>query len=62
MLSLGLSSAVFGIDAYLVKVEVDISRGLRIFSTVGLPDAAVKESKDRGNWGRILTFDNLILR
>ena len=37
-----------GIDAYLVEVEVDVTaRGLPFFSTVGLPDAAVKESKDR---------------
>ncbi len=48
MLSKILSSAVIGIDAYIVEVEVDItSRGLPHFSTVGLPDAAVKESKDR---------------
>jgi magnesium chelatase family protein len=42
-----LSSAVFGIDAYTVEVEVDISTGLPAFSTVGLPEGAVKESKDR---------------
>ncbi|HLA50449.1 MAG TPA: YifB family Mg chelatase-like AAA ATPase, partial [Thermodesulfovibrionia bacterium] len=37
-----------GIDAHVVEVEVDItSRGLPHFSTVGLPDTAVKESKDR---------------
>jgi len=42
-----LSSAVFGIDAYTVEVEVDIATGLPAFSTVGLPDGAVKESKDR---------------
>ncbi len=48
MLSKVLSSAVLGIDAYPVEVEVDItSRGLPFFSTVGLPDAAVKESKER---------------
>jgi len=47
MLSIGLSSAVLGIDAYIVKVEVDISPGLPSFSTVGLPDTAIRESKDR---------------
>ncbi len=47
MLSLVKSSAVLGIDAYIVDVEVDLAGGLPLFSTVGLPDAAVKESKDR---------------
>ena len=42
-----LSSAVLGIDAYLVEVEVDISQGLPAFTTVGLPEASVKESKER---------------
>jgi len=42
-----LSSAVIGIDAYLVEVEVDISPGLPTFTTVGLPEASVKESKER---------------
>jgi magnesium chelatase family protein len=48
MLSKVLSASVVGIDAHTVEVEVDItSRGLPHFSMVGLPDAAVKESKDR---------------
>ncbi len=47
MLSRVLSSAVLGVDAYTVEVEVDIMRGLPSFATVGLPEAAVKESKDR---------------
>jgi magnesium chelatase family protein len=47
MLARVLSSAVMGIDAYIVKVEIDISDGLPFFSTVGLPDNAVRESKDR---------------
>ncbi len=48
MLSKVASAAVLGIDAYAVEVEVDVaSRGLPFFSTVGLPDAAVKESKER---------------
>lgn len=42
-----LSSAVIGIDAYLVEVEVDIASGLPTFTTVGLPETAVKESKER---------------
>ena len=41
------SSAISGIDAYVVQVEVDIARGLPAFSTVGLPEGAVRESKDR---------------
>lgn len=47
MLARVLSSAVFGIDAYTVEVEVDIAQGLPAFATVGLPEGAVKESKDR---------------
>jgi magnesium chelatase family protein len=41
------SAALLGIDAYIVDVEVDISPGLPGFVTVGLPDAAVRESKER---------------
>jgi magnesium chelatase family protein len=45
-----LSAYVVGIDAHLIEVEVDIAaRGLPHFSMVGLPDAAVKESRDRIN-------------
>src|SRR3989337_207881 len=48
MLAKILSSAVLGIDAYIVEVEVDVaSGGLPFCSIVGLPDNAVKESKDR---------------
>jgi magnesium chelatase family protein len=48
MLARTLSATLVGIDAHTVEVEVDItSKGLPHFSTVGLPDAAVKESKDR---------------
>jgi magnesium chelatase family protein len=48
MLAKVMSSAVLGIDAYPVEVEVDVAnRGLPFFATVGLPDAAVKESKER---------------
>lgn len=41
------SAAVFGIDAVPVHVEVDVSFGLPHFSLVGLPDASVRESRDR---------------
>jgi len=47
MLSQVNSSAVLGIDAYIVEVEVDISGGLPRFDIVGLPDAAVQESRER---------------
>ena len=42
-----ISSSIIGIDSYPVDVEVDVSSGLPQFSTVGLPDTAVRESKDR---------------
>lgn len=41
------SSSYFGIDPFLVEVEVDISRGLPSFNIVGLGDVAVIESKER---------------
>ncbi len=48
MLFKALSAAVFGIDAYLVEVEVDIGAGRQgEFTVVGLPDIAVKESRER---------------
>ncbi len=48
MLSKALSAYVIGIDAHLIEVEVDITgKGLPHFSIVGLPDIAVKESRDR---------------
>jgi magnesium chelatase family protein len=49
MLFKSLSAAVFGIDAYLVEVEVDLgAAGMQSqFNVVGLPDAAVKESRER---------------
>ncbi|UFS72500.1 YifB family Mg chelatase-like AAA ATPase [Geomonas sp. RF6] len=47
MLAKVLSSALLGIDAILIDVEVDIAQGLPQLATVGLPDVAVKESKDR---------------
>jgi len=41
------SAAVLGIDAYKIDVEIDVSKRLPGQSIVGLPDAAVKESRDR---------------
>ncbi len=41
------TTALFGIDGFIVEVETDISNGLPGFDIVGLPDAAVKESKER---------------
>jgi magnesium chelatase family protein len=42
-----LSAAVLGIEAALVRVEVDVAAGLPLFTTVGLPDSAVRESRER---------------
>lgn len=47
MLAKVISCATFGIEGYVVDVEVDLTTGLPGFTTVGLPDNAVKESKDR---------------
>src|ERR1041384_3076195 len=47
MLAKVWSAAVNGIDAYPVEVEVDAGLGEPVFIIVGLPDAAVKESRDR---------------
>lgn len=41
------SMGLFGMEAFPVEVETDISQGLPAFELVGLPDAAVKESRDR---------------
>jgi magnesium chelatase family protein len=64
MLFKTFSAAVFGIDAYLVEVEVDISAGMPNFMTVGLPDAAVRESRERiksaiKNCGLDFPFQNI---
>lgn len=47
MLAKSLTCAVVGLDGALVQVEVDIAQGLPSFAIVGLPDAAVQESKER---------------
>ncbi len=41
------SVGLFGMNSYIVDVEADVSRGLPCFDIVGLPDAAVKEARDR---------------
>lgn len=47
MLSIVKSMALHGLDGYLVAIQVDISVGLPYFEIVGLPDASVKEAKER---------------
>ncbi|MBN1968337.1 MAG: YifB family Mg chelatase-like AAA ATPase [Candidatus Delongbacteria bacterium] len=49
MLAKIFSASVIGLDAFIVEVETHIEGGLPSFSTVGLPDAAVKESRERIN-------------
>jgi len=41
------SAALAGVEAYVVEVEVDIAKGLPDYVVVGLPDASVRESKER---------------
>ena len=47
MVSKVFSGAVHGIDGFLVTVEIDLARGLPSFTIVGLPNAAVRESRER---------------
>lgn len=47
MLAKVMSCAIVGLEAEMVEVEVDIIRGAPAFNLVGLPDAAVRESRDR---------------
>jgi magnesium chelatase family protein len=47
MLARVISCAVVGLEGTVVEVEVDTSQGLPSLSLVGLPDAAVQESRDR---------------
>ena len=47
MLAKIISCSVLGIEGWLIQVEVDVAAGLPMFSTVGLPDSTVRESKDR---------------
>lgn len=41
------SIGIFGIESYMIEIEADVSGGLPSFDVVGLPDTAVKESRDR---------------
>lgn len=47
MLSKLFSSATYGIDAYIVEVETHVEKQIPSFTIVGLPDNAVKESRER---------------
>ena len=47
MLSKIITSATYGIDAYLIEVETNVERNIPSFTIVGLPDNAVKESRER---------------
>ncbi|RLD12682.1 magnesium chelatase, partial [candidate division KSB1 bacterium] len=47
MISKIFSAALMGIDAYPVEIEINMERGSPFFAIVGLPDNAVKESKER---------------
>jgi len=47
MLSKSYSFGLLGLDAYRITIEVDITRGLPATIIVGLPDNAIKESKER---------------
>ena len=47
MLAKVFSAGLLGLEAHLIEVEVDIGGGLPQFSIVGLPDATVRESRDR---------------
>ena len=71
MLAKIYSAAVYGIDAYEVEIEVNAGAGDPKMVIVGLPDAAVKESKDRVRtaiansaykWSRKRTTINLARR
>lgn len=42
-----ISATHNGLEGFLIKVEVDITKGLPVFNIVGLPDASVKEAKER---------------
>ena len=70
MLFKTLSAAVFGIDAYVVDVEVDLTPRAGdsltpAFTMVGLPDAAVRESRERiraaiNNCGGFFPFYSMV--
>jgi magnesium chelatase family protein len=47
MLAQVLSGAILGVDAFLVRVEVDLAHGLPSMTVVGLAESAVREGKER---------------
>ena len=47
MLSCAFSSAMLGIDGYVVRIETDSSPGVPAFAIIGLPDRALNESRER---------------
>lgn len=47
MFSMVKSVGIFGLNSYMLEIESDVSGGLPAFDVVGLPDTAVKESRDR---------------
>lgn len=60
------SMGLIGINSYPVTVEVNLRRGLPHFDVVGLPDAAVKESRDRvraamGNLGYLMPEAQIVV-
>ena len=59
MHSMILSSSTEGVDAYTVEVETDIQQQLPGFTTVGLPEGAVRESRAsaRGSTSSPRTYD-----
>ena len=47
MFSMVKSVGIFGLNSYMLEIEADVSGGMPCFDVVGLPDTAVKESRDR---------------
>ena len=47
MISIVKSMSLHGLDGYPIEVQVDVSAGLPCFEIVGLPDASIRESKER---------------
>ncbi len=47
MIAICKSLGLYGLDSFVIDVETDVSLGINSFDIVGLPDTAVKESKDR---------------
>ena len=47
MFSMVKSVGIFGLNSYMLEIEADVSGGMPSFDVVGLPDTAVKESRDR---------------